>query len=251
MSPTETVEATPTPAGPPTPLDTRCPGAVTGVAVRTARLTTSDGVSLYAATIGRGPIGLVMANDVPHSLCEELAEAQVFAEHGFRVEVFDYRDRGESGPGGSNPGRLDLDVAAAADALRRGGARCLALAGSYGGAAAAIVAATTMRPPPFAVLGFDPAAIRGEYIEGPFGPVGALEAAHDLRVPALYVTLSDDRFVPLSEVRRLLRATGSTQKDLVVVPSGIIGWGLLDFSPSSGRVQRAVFSLLRSAATCR
>jgi hypothetical protein len=240
----------PTPAGPPTPLDTRCPGAVTGVPVRTASLTTSDGVSLYAATIGRGPVGLVMANDVPHSLCEELPEAQLFAEHGYRVEVFDYRDRGESGPGGSNPGRLDLDVAAAAEALRRDGTGCLALAGSYGGAAAAIVAATTMHPPPFAVLGFDPAAIRGQYIEGPFGPVGALDAAPKLRMPALYVTLSDDRFVPLSEVRRLMRVTGSRQKDLVVVPSGLIGWGLLDLGASSGRVQRAVFPFLRSAATC-
>ncbi|MFL5799179.1 MAG: hypothetical protein ACJ77A_14765 [Actinomycetota bacterium] len=220
------------------------------MSVRTARLTTSDGVPLYAATIGRGPVGLVMANDVPHSLCEELPEAQLFADHGFRVEVFDYRDRGESGSGGSNPGRLDLDVAAAAAALHRGGSRCLALAGSYGGVAAALVAAVTMRPPPFAVLGFDPAVIRGQYIEGPFGPVGALDAAPRLRMPVLYVTLAQDRFVPVSEVRRLLRVTGSRRKDMVVVPSGLIGWGLLDLGPSSGRVQRAVFPFLRSAATC-
>jgi hypothetical protein len=239
------------PAGAPTPLDTRCPGAVSGVAVRTAALTTSDGVTLYAATIGRGPVGLVMANDVPHSLCEELPEAQLFAQRGYRVEVFDYRDRGESGSGGSNPGRLDLDVAAAAGALLRQGSRCVALAGSYGGAAAAIVAATTMRPRPFAVVGFDPAAERGQYIEGPFDPVGALDAAPRLRVPVLYVTLAHDRFVPLSEVRHLLNVTGSADKDLVVVPSGLIGWGLLDLSPSSARVQRAVFSLLRSAASCR
>ena len=192
-----------------------------------------------------------MANDVPHSLCEELPEAQVFAEHGFRVEVFDYRDRGESGSSGSNPGRLDLDVNAAADALRRQGAQCVAVAGSYGGAAAAIVAAATMHPSPFAVVGFDPAAERGQYIEGPFDPVGAFDAAPRLRTPVLYVTLAHDRFVPLSEVRRLFRVTGSGDKHLVVVPSGLIGWGLLDLSSSSARVQRAVFSLLRSATTCR
>ena len=78
-----------------------------------------------------------------------------------------------------------------------------ALAGSYGGAASAIVAATAMRPPPVALVGFDPAAERGQYIEGPFGPRGALTAAPDLRVPILYVTLRNDRFVPLAEVRRL------------------------------------------------
>src|SRR5205823_12270288 len=134
-----------------------------------------------------------------------------------RVEVFDYRDRGESGPGGSNPGRLDLDVAAAGDALVRGGARCVALAGSYGGVAAAVVAATSMRPAPVALLGFDPAARRGQYVEGPFGPEGALTAAPRLRLPVLYVTLLGDRFVPLAEARRLLRATGSREKSLLVV----------------------------------
>jgi dienelactone hydrolase len=247
---TPTSAATLTPMASPTPLDGRCTGAVTGVPVETATLTTSDGVSLYAATIGHGRMGLVMANDVPHSLCEELPEAQLFAEHGFRVEVFDYRDRGESGPGESNPGRLDLDVIAAAQKLLRSGTRCVVFAGSYGGAAAAIVAATESRPPPVAVLAFQPAAIRGQYIEGPFGPMGALDAAPRLRMPVLYVALRNDQFVPLPEVRRLVRATGSPRTDLVVVPSGLIGWALLDVAPSSERVQRAVFSFLRSNASC-
>jgi pimeloyl-ACP methyl ester carboxylesterase len=218
--------------------------------VRTAPIVTSDGVTLYAATIGKGPVGLVMANDVPHSLCEELPEAALFARHGYRVEVFDYRDRGESGPGGATAGRLDRDVVAAADALARDGARCIALAGSYGGVAAAILAAASMHPAPVAVVGFDPAPERGEYIEGPFGPEGALTAAPGLRMPVLYVTLRNDRFVPLAEVRHLLRVTGSNDKQLVVVPSGVIGWGLLDVSPSSGMVQHEVFGLFERAASC-
>lgn len=221
------------PAGAPTPIDELCPGDAGSEPFQVVNVTTSDGVSLYAATIGRGPVGLVMANDVPHPLCEELPEARLFAGHGFRVAVFDYRDRGESGSGGSKPGRLDLDVAAAADLLIRQGSPCVALAGSYGGAAAAIVAAISMRQPPVGLVGFDPAAVRGQYIEGPFGPVGALAAAPKLRIPVLYVTLQNDRYVPLGEVRRLLQATGSATKDLVVVPNGLNGWGLLDGSSSS------------------
>jgi len=122
------------------------------------------------------------------------------------------------------------------------------LAGSYGGAAAAVVAATELQAA--AVLGFDPAAERGQYIEGPFGPEGALTAAPKLRAPVMYVTLRGDRFVPVAEVRRLLRATGSSEKSLLVVPSGIIGWSLLDVGPSSGRVHRAVFGFLDRNATC-
>ncbi|HEY7281925.1 MAG TPA: alpha/beta fold hydrolase [Actinomycetota bacterium] len=216
----------------------------------TATITTSDGVTLYAATIGRGPIGLVMAEDVPHSICEELPEAELFAQHGFRVEVFDWRDRGSSGTSGANPGRLDRDVDAAAAALRSQGSRCVALAGSYGGAAAAIVAAVSMHPAPVALVAFDPAALRGQYIEGPFGPEGALSAAPRLRIPVMYVTLQGDRFVPVPEVRRLERATGSSVVRLLVVPSGLIGFGLLDLSPASARVQRAVFSFLRTNARC-
>jgi len=251
--PSSTIEVTPsaatdepTPAATLTPVGERCPGELTGGHATTGWITTSDGVRLYAASVGDGPVGLVMANDVPHSLCEELPEASLFAKHGFRVEVFDWRDRGDSGPSGTNPGRLDLDVVAAAHVLEHAGSKCVVLAGSYGGAAAAIVAATELQP--VAVLGFDPAAKRGQYIEGPFGPEGALAAAPRVRAPAMLVTLEGDRFVPVAEARRLFRAMGSRAKSFVVVPSGIIGWSLLDVGPT--RVQRAVFAFLERHASC-
>jgi dienelactone hydrolase len=233
----------------PVPDAARRPDVLGNAHAATTTVTTSDGVTLYAATIGHGPIGLVMAEDVPHSICEELPEAVLFAQHGYRVEVFDWRDRGSSGTSGANPGRLDRDVEAAASTLRRQGSRCVAVVGSYGGAAAAIVAAVSMHPAPVALVAFDPAALRGQYIEGPFGPEGALDAAPRVETPVLYVTLQGDRFVPVSEVRRLEHATGSPSH-LVVVPAGLIGFGLLDLSPDSARVQRAVFSFLRSNARC-
>jgi hypothetical protein len=135
--PPSSAPAVPSPAPSPTALAERCPGVLGNTHATTTTITTSDGVGLYAATIGTSPVGLVMAEDVPHSICEELPEAALFAQHGYRVEVFDWRDRGDSGTSGANPGRLDRDVAAAAAALRRQGSRCVALVGSYGGAAAA------------------------------------------------------------------------------------------------------------------
>jgi predicted alpha/beta hydrolase len=212
----------------------------------TIQVTTSDGVHLYAAVFGSGTTGIVMANDVPHDICEEVPEAQLLAAKGFRVAVFDYRDRGASGPAGANPGRLDLDVAAVAQELRGLGSSCLVLAGSYGGVAASILAALE-RPRPAALIGFSPAVLRGQYIQGPFGPEGALQVAPRLRVPALYVTERSDGFLPVGEVRRLLRVTGSADKRLIVTPPTLAGWSLLDVGRSSPRVEAAVLSLIRSS----
>jgi pimeloyl-ACP methyl ester carboxylesterase len=122
-----------TPGTAPTPLLQLCAGSGNGPRLATLFLTTPDRVRLYAAVFGSGTNGVVMANDVPHPICDEIPEAQLLAEKGFRVIVFDYRDRGQSGSGGSHPGRLDLDVVAAAKELRHLGAGCVVLAGSYGG----------------------------------------------------------------------------------------------------------------------
>jgi hypothetical protein len=58
-----------------------------------------------------------VANDVPHALCEALTPARVPAARGYRVLVFDYRDRGLS-EASDAPGRLDQDVAGAVPELR-------------------------------------------------------------------------------------------------------------------------------------
>jgi pimeloyl-ACP methyl ester carboxylesterase len=237
------------PSAAPTPLLQFCPAGGTGPAPSTLFLTTPDRVRLYAAVFGSGTKGVVMANDVPHPICQEIPVAQQLARKGFRVIVFDYRDRGQSGSGGSHPGRLDLDVVAAAKELRHLGTGCVVLAGSYGGVAASILAALDLHPAPAALIGFSPAVYRFQYIQGPFGPESALAAAPRLRLPTLYVTERGDSYLRVGEARKLLEVTGSMDKRLLVVPPWLAGWSLLDSGPSSPKVQRAAISFMRSS--CR
>lgn len=207
----------------------------------------ADGTRLYGAIIGSGRVGVVVANDVPHPLCETLTVARLLGGHGNRVLVFDYRDRGNSDASDA-PGRLDQDVAGAVDELRSRGVARVILLGSYAGVAAAVVAATEIDPPVDGVIGISPAAVRGQWVEGPFGPIGAFQAAPRLRVPALFITVRSDRYVSLGEVRRLYRLTASPDKDLVVIPSGSGGFDSIDFSSYEGRVRDAILSFVRHVA---
>ena len=92
-----------------------------------------------------------------------------------------------------------------------------------------------------ALVGFSPAAERGQYVEGPFGPEGALQDAPKLRIPVLYATARDDRFVSVSEVHRLYDATGSPKKSLVAVDKGPAGWYLFQYN---AKVTRAVLTFI-------
>jgi pimeloyl-ACP methyl ester carboxylesterase len=234
------------PAGEPTvpAIDEICdvaPGTLARLPVRTLSFTTRDGVELYGAIVGRGRSGVVLANDVPHPFCELVPPALSLARRGYRVIIFDYRGHGESSDGDA-AGRLDLDVLAAVTELRRSGVDHAVLMGSYGGAAAAILAAVEADPPVDGLIGISPAPRRGEYIGGPFDPIGALQAAPRLEVPVLYVTAKEDRFVPLPEVRRLDEVTGSRSKRLVVVDD-LPGWYLLRYDAQAAGV---VFRFLRA-----
>src|SRR6266542_3591652 len=186
-----------------------CDGAANARAIW---LRAADGTRLYGALLGSGRVGVVVANDVPHPLCETLTPARFLAAHGYHVLVFDYRDRGLSAPSDA-PGRLDQDVAGAVD--------------------------------------ISPAAARGQWVQGPFGPVGAFQAAPRMRVPALYLTVRTDPYISLREVRRLYRLTASPAKDLVVIPAGSAGFGMIDVSSYAERARHAILSFVRRVAGIR
>jgi dienelactone hydrolase len=237
-SPSATESTSPAPITAPA-LD--CDGAASADAIW---FPAGDGTRLYGALLGSGPVGIVVANDVPHELCETLTPARLLAAHGYRVLVFDYRDRGLSELSEA-PGRLDQDVAGAVAELRSRGATRVILLGSYAGVAAALVAATEIDPPVDGLIGISPAAVRGQWVEGPFEPIGAFQAAPRLRIPTLYLTVRTDSYVSLGSVRRLFRLTASNAKDLVVIPSGAAGFNTIDFSSYEGRVRKAILSFVR------
>ena len=219
----------------------RCPDLqeAGGLTARTVTFPASDGTSLYGAIIGSGSAGVVLANDVPHPICQLVAPATILARHGYRVLLFDYRGHGASAASDA-AGRLDLDVLGAVGELRHEGASRVVLMGSYGGVAACVVAATEASAYVDGLVGFSPAAERGQYIGGPFDPVGALRAAPRLRVPVLYVAALHDGFVPVPEARRLYAATGSSDKTFLVVDD-LPSWYLLQYDD---RAASAVFRFL-------
>jgi pimeloyl-ACP methyl ester carboxylesterase len=161
--------------------------------------------------------------------------------------LFDYRDRGLSDASDA-PGCLDQDVAGAAAELRSHRASRVILLGSCAGVAAAAVAATEIHPLVDGVIGISLAPIRGQWVEGPFGPIGAFRAPH-LLVATMYLTVRTDPYVSLWEVRRLYRLTASATKDLVVIPAGSGGFGTIDLNSYAGRVRSAIPMFVRGVAT--
>jgi pimeloyl-ACP methyl ester carboxylesterase len=205
----------------------------------------TDGTHLFGAVLGHGPVGVVMANDVPHSLCEEIPESVFLSHHGFRVLVFDYRGHGES-EAGPDRGRLDLDVEGAAAELRRLGANRVVVLGFYAGGAVALVASLRIDPPVSAVVAVSPAGRRGQFVNGPYTAPGALAIAPRVHSPALFLLVRTDRFVPLSEGRRLYALTGSDDKRLAVFPYGGGGLVLFDLSTFADRANAAVVGFIRA-----
>jgi dienelactone hydrolase len=240
-SPAGSRPASVAPSGPPA-LSSLCGNA--GRGARAIFFRASDGTRLYGALLGAGTTGVVVANDVPHPLCEEVPVARQLSRRGLGVMVFDYRGHGES-EAGSDPGRLDLDVVAAARQLERGGVHTVSVLGAYAGGALGLVAAAT-DPAIRGVVGISAAPKRGEFVGGPYSGLGAFDAGLRLRIPVLLIAVKTDQFVPIREERLLLAAIGSHAKQLVVFPFGRGGWDLFNLSPFGSRPTRLVVRFVES-----
>lgn len=195
------------------------------------RFTTSAGAALVGVVLGSGGTGLVLAHQVGSDLCEWLPQAQAFAEQGYRVLAFDFEGFGDSQPGSGADARIDTDVVAAAEQLRRRGAETTVLVGSSMGGTAVLSAATQVRPPVAGVVSLSgPASFQG---------VDAGAAVSRLRVPVLFVAAADDHpFV--DDARAMHRTVAVADKRLLVIPGGGHGTSLLEFGQDAPRVLAAV-----------
>jgi alpha-beta hydrolase superfamily lysophospholipase len=191
---------------------------------------TSAGAVLVGVVLGRGRTGLVLAHGRGGDLCEWLPQGQAFARQGYRVLAFNFEGYGDSQPGSGPDARIDTDVVAAAEQLRRRGAPSIVLIGSSMGATAVLSAATRIRPPVAGVV-----SLSGP---GAFGPVDAWTAMARLRVPVLFVAAADDHpFV--GAARAMYRRARMADKRLLVVRRGH-GRTLLTFSDDGPKVRAAV-----------
>jgi BD-FAE len=172
------------------------------------RFFASDDTPLAGVLLGSGPRGVVLAHGSRLDLCQWLPEARRLASLGYRVLAYDSR----SGV------RVDLDMEAAVEALRRSGAERVAAVGSSLGALAALVGGARLWSPPDAVISLSSPSS--------YGPVNALTAVPKLHVPILFAASQDD--APFADdARALYAASSSAQRRLEVVPGAAHGVDML------------------------
>jgi dienelactone hydrolase len=200
------------------PLPTLAHACGVNVTATALHLRTPDRVTLYAAVLGSGRVGVVLAPQHYGTSCEWVPEAKLLAAHGYRVLVFDYRGAGNSDGAASQAGaaRIDLDVVAAARELRRRGLTRIVLVGSLIGSIAALDAATAVDTPVSAVVALAPPNIVDE------GALMLTRAAKALQVPIL-VLAGDVSAVSRGESQMVYDALSSHEKHVLAVPPAVRG----------------------------
>jgi pimeloyl-ACP methyl ester carboxylesterase len=185
------------------------------------RFQAADGTKLVGARYGRGTTAVVLAHQSDGSLCEWQPYARRLASLGYLALPFDFRNYGESQHRKSGSQRLAGDVAAAAKAVRKLGAKKVFLIGASMGGTAVVVAAANVRAPVTGVVS----------VSGPanFGAVDALAAAKKLAVPILYLAGEGDVDFA-NDAKKLYEATASGDRALEILPSSAHGVNLLGTS---------------------
>jgi len=206
----------------------RCGTATTKATL--VRFQAADGTSLNGVLVGRGPAGVVLAHQYPSDLCGFWPFATYLAKRGLRAFAIDLRCFGRSAcPEGEAKGRVVDDLDAAAAELRRRGVTRVALVGASMGGTAVLIAGTKLQPPVAAVVSLSGEADPTNLVGGI--PLDAGAAVKRLKVPAMLVVATGDRYAPVGETRAMYRAVTARDKELLVLsgPSfdGRHGWDLL------------------------
>jgi pimeloyl-ACP methyl ester carboxylesterase len=215
---------------------------------------TPDGVALAAVSTGTGRRGVVLVHELgPGGLCGWWDYAAYLSQRGFHVLLFDHRCTGESdcpsvGPGGNG---LMIDINAAVDRLRSEGAARVALVGGSQGASEALIAASRASSGVTGVVALSADELTQPLAASPY-PATANDAAPRLCVPVLFAVARGDTYVSVSETRRLVAATRSTDKHLTVLAADSgHGWDLVlaDSAGTRPALSDTVVAFLRAATS--
>jgi predicted alpha/beta hydrolase len=153
----------------------------------------------------------VLANQSDRDLCSWLPLARALTHAGFRVLLFDYS--------GAEP---QTDVAATARALRRQGARSVALIGASKGARAVLVAGSLRGANASAVVSLSAEST------GRTGPPRIAPFVRRLRVPVLFVAARHDPWTTNgADTHELYGAARLADRRLVELPGETHGLDLL------------------------
>ncbi len=224
------------PKQPPPAIASRCGDEAQGVEAKEVWFRATDGALLDGAAVGDGDVGVVLAHESPSDLCPWLPFAKTLADHGYRAFPFDFRGSGASPARfGAQATRFDQDVAAAADEVRRLGAKKVFVVGASLGGAAVLRAAPSLDPQPAGVVS----------LSGEPQLLDAMQSAPRIKAPLFVLIARNDGYSSVLDNRRLVRAAGSADKELEVYPGTWHGWDLLYHAPYRARVESLVFAFLR------
>jgi dienelactone hydrolase len=181
------------------------------------RFFAADDTPLLGVLLGSGSRGVVLAHGQNGDFCEWLPYGRELAASGFRVLAYN-----------SRPGiRVDLDMAAALEALRRAGTEHVVAMGSSAGAIAALIGSASLPSAPAAVVSLSAPAS--------YGPLNALQAVRRLQAPIFFAASEEDEpFV--SDARNLYAASASPDRRLEILPGGAHGSAMLQDPAFRGRV---------------
>jgi hypothetical protein len=180
------------------------------------------GENLRAGLVGRGDVGVALANQIDNSLCTWPPLPSYLAGHGMQVVVFDY-------------GRPDdsATVLAAGRALTRLGARKVVFIGSSLGGPVVLHAAARDPRAPAAVIALSP--VPGSIAYPTASDVRRIEA------PTLYVSAAAEG----ATARSLYGATGASGRKLLILPGALHGTALL-VGPQKRRVLTTILRFIRA-----
>lgn len=213
---------------PPLPdLASVCGTQPAGFRPQVSWLETSDGVRLYAASVGSGDRVVVLAHESGgQGLCGWLPTMRFLAAHGIRSLAFDFR-----GHYPSPVPPLDVeyhwadDLQAAVDAA---GGKHTALVGASFGGAAVVAYAPDLK-------GVDAVVSVSGELRLPDPHIDAIGNVGRLRMPLLVIASRLDGYLDTAEARQLVRRAGSSDKTVVLYPGTLHGWEILDSRPAARR----------------
>lgn len=190
-----------------------------GPGVRFVRIS-EGGISLVAAVLGSGPLGVVLSNESDLNLCRWLPFAKKIATHHHRALLFDGRGSPE-------------DVLAAAKTLRKLGVKRTVAMGASVGAVASIRAVARGHRRLDALV-----SVSAERdIAGDVKP-----DAKRVHVPVLFVTAQFDPLA-VDSTKLFYRVAPSPDKHLLMLPGALHGESLFS-GPQRAKVEKTVLSFL-------
>jgi dienelactone hydrolase len=174
------------------------------------RFFAADDTPLAGVVLGKGSRAVVLVHEIDGNFCDWVPYARRLAAGGLRVLAYNSRRPGV---------RVDLDLAAAVEAMRRTGSPNVVAVGASLGATGVVIGAASLEQQPAAIVSLSAPAS--------FGPLRAVPAAARLQAPVLFAASADDQ--PFADdARALYAASASTERELEILPGARHGLDLLD-----------------------